>query len=121
MKNQNISKINITALNDINGLIQSRIDSNKLNITVDAKFDNFSNLMYDIKVIVKTIKNLSLNSNSDDKDTLESIFVLSGIIQKIIPVDDVDFLDILLLPEQGNKPENFVSLESLPKNLKKDE
>lgn len=117
MNNQNISKINITALDDINGLIQSRVDTNNLNITVDAKFDNFSCLMYDIKVLVKTIKNLSLNSNSEDKDTLESIFVLSGIIQKIIPVDD--FLDILLIPEQGNKSERFVSLEDFHKKIER--
>lgn len=118
--NQNITEINLSALSKINNIISSKIEqkgSIESRLLIESNFDGYWSLMYDINILVETIEGLALHSCLPDAERLKSISVISGLIQKILPTNDVALLDELLIFNNTQK-NSIVSIEDIQEQFK---
>lgn len=119
MKNTNISKINISSFEKINDYLGSKIDQSGKEdekLIIEAKFPNYCSLMWDIEGLVKVVNGLSQHSNLPDEEILDSISVVTRLILKIFPKNDMIAFDSIIIPGNDSHFEkDFVSIKEINK------
>jgi hypothetical protein len=125
MKNQNtennsIKEINASTIADINELLENvypeRFDDNKEVIEKTIGFFSHEDIICNLGLMVKGIEILSLNSGAPDKNTLEVIYGLSTMIKKLLPYDEMSFIDDLILKKTQESKQKFINIHNISGN-----
>lgn len=124
-QNENIKEINLDSFSRINSFLKKvkpieENEENEENESVELKIGFYSHyeLICNISCLLDGISILSIDSNAPEKDNLRVIYALSNIGRKLIPFEEMDFLDDMMFKKSYRDNENFEKIENLTKNLK---
>lgn len=106
MKNKPITKYNANAIKEINKYLE--FDSSSDNpIRVEYSFEDFESIAVTIRTLLNAIETIGY-SGSSTKD-LGLCAGLAEIANKLLPLNELDFLDRLLL-NSTTKENNFIDI-----------
>ena len=114
-----VKEININAIGNISNYFNliypdKAIDSTK-GLEAKVEFTDFSDLISDISVIIKGIELLAIDSTAPAEENLEIIHVLSKIVRKISPLNEMEFLDNLIFKNEYSQKSKFINIEEITK------
>jgi len=109
-----ITKINKEALKRLPVLIQSLTKKEEqTSVKVNISFDNYYSQMITLHSIIKAIKVISYEDmNEQNQNNAHLVNELSSIASQIIPFNECEFLDELLIKTDFGNP-NFVEINQI--------
>jgi hypothetical protein len=106
MKNNNFKQYNAQALKDLNKVLNS---TQKGAINIKINIDEYWELMEMIETILETIEFIGFNGSENE---LTKVGILAKTARKLLPINECNFLDNLLIKESANSSinTNFVNI-----------
>ncbi|HBV14944.1 hypothetical protein [Chryseobacterium carnipullorum] len=114
----NISKININAISDINKFINSSCNQEEKSneaLHINVPFGGYHDLMSEISSLLDIIHILAWDSTISEGDKVDNIRVLATMVKKILPMDEAEFLDKLIFKDHSSKEKDFMNIENFQK------
>ncbi|MBF7091121.1 hypothetical protein IUY40_06175 [Flavobacterium sp. ALJ2] len=108
MKIIQITEYNKKALEDVGAYIELT-DRDKEPIIKKINFYNFTDMMCSVSAILEAIEVIGYNGNKENLYTCAS---LASVARKMLPSEEMEFLDRLLIKEDRNK-DDFQPIKKL--------
>lgn len=112
MKTKPITDYNQKALIEVNEKLQFTKNDSKTEINVLLSYDSFDEKMNDLSILLDAISVISYQGDSQDSGICGG---LSNMAKRLLPYEEMYFLNDLLLKIKPDSENEFINIETIKK------